>query len=93
MVCVEFLTGSSVNDKIVDIKFSAHDTFLEYPSSGILNIEILESPMIYAFTSTETLSRNERGGFGALKSDSTHHFFRNACTKSGSLLFSQFSGC
>jgi hypothetical protein len=26
-----------------------------------------------------------------LKSDSTHHFFRNACTKS--LRFSQFSGC
>ena len=40
-----------------------------------------------------TLSRNERGKFGALKSDSTHHFFRNACTKSGSLRFSQFSGC
>jgi hypothetical protein len=37
------------------------------------------------------LSRNERGRFGALKSDSTHHFFRNACTKSGSLRFSQFS--
>jgi hypothetical protein len=31
--------------------------------------------------------------FGPLKSDSTHHFFRNACTKSGSLRFSQFSGC
>jgi len=31
--------------------------------------------------------------FGALKSDSTHHFFRNTCTKSGSLRFSQFSGC
>jgi AMMECR1 domain-containing protein len=28
------------------------------------------------------LSRNERGVFGALKSDS-RHFFRNACTKSG----------
>ena len=42
--------------------------------------------------SRETLSRNERGRFGALKSDSTHHFFRNACTKSGSLRFSQFSG-
>jgi hypothetical protein len=27
------------------------------------------------------------------KSDSTHHFFRNACAKSGSLRFSQFSGC
>jgi hypothetical protein len=31
------------------------------------------------------LNRNESGRFGALKSDSTHHFFRNACTKSGSL--------
>ena len=37
--------------------------------------------------------RNESGRFGALKSDSTHYFFRNACTKSGSLRFSQFSGC
>jgi hypothetical protein len=37
--------------------------------------------------------RNERRRFGALKSDSTHHFFRNACTKSGSLRFSQFPGC
>ena len=27
------------------------------------------------------------GGVGALKSDSTHHYFRNACTKSGSLRF------
>jgi hypothetical protein len=34
--------------------------------------------------------RNESGRFVALKSDSTHHFFRNACTKSGSLRFSQF---
>jgi hypothetical protein len=24
---------------------------------------------------------------------SSNHFFRNACTKSGSWLFSQFSGC
>ena len=41
----------------------------------------------------ESLSCNESGRFGAFKSDSTHHFFRNACTKSGSLRFSQFSGC
>ena len=41
----------------------------------------------------EPLNRNESGRFGALKSDSTHHFFRNACTKSVSLRFSQFSGC
>jgi len=38
------------------------------------------------------LNRNESGSFGALKSDSTHHFFGNDCTKSGSLRFSQFSG-
>jgi hypothetical protein len=41
----------------------------------------------------EPLNRNESGWFGALKSESSHHFFRNACTKSGSLRFSQFSGC
>ena len=41
----------------------------------------------------ETLSRIERGRFGALKFDSNHHFFRNVCTKSGSLRLSQFSGC
>jgi hypothetical protein len=41
----------------------------------------------------EPLNRNESGRFGALNSDSAHHFFRNACTKSGSLRFSQFSGC
>jgi hypothetical protein len=35
----------------------------------------------------------ESGRFGALKSDSIHHFFRNACTKSESFRFSQFSGC
>ena len=38
-------------------------------------------------------NRNESGRFGTIKSDSTHHFFRNACTKSGSLQFSQFSSC
>ena len=35
----------------------------------------------------EPLNRNESGRFGALKSDSAHHFFRNACTKSVSLRF------
>ena len=28
-----------------------------------------------------------------ISADSTHHFFRTACTKSGALRFSQFSGC
>jgi len=35
----------------------------------------------------------ESGRFGAVKSDPTHHFFGNACTKSRSLRCSQFSGC
>ena len=34
---------SHVYSKIVDIKFSAHDAFLEYSSSGTLKIEWLES--------------------------------------------------
>jgi hypothetical protein len=38
-------------------------------------------------------NRNGSGRFGAVNSDSTHHFFGNACTKSGPLRFSQFSGC
>jgi hypothetical protein len=38
----------------------------------------------------EPLTRKESGKFGVLKSDSTHHFFRNACTKSGSLRFHSF---
>ena len=36
---------------------------------------------------------NESGRFGAVKSDSIHHFFGNVCTKSGPFRFSQFSGC
>ena len=55
-------------------------------------------PILFLYLNTVTVTagtfeRNESGRFGALKSDSTHHSFRNACTKSGSLRFSQFSGC
>ena len=38
-----------------------------------------------------TFERNANGRFGAVKSDSTHHFFGNACTKSGPLRVCQFS--
>jgi len=33
-------------NKNVDIKFSVHDTFLEWPSSGMLKMERLESLII-----------------------------------------------
>ena len=46
-----------------------------------------------AIVTAALLNRHESGRFGAVKSDSTHHFFGNACTKSGSLRFFQFSGC
>ena len=41
----------------------------------------------------EPFNRNGNGGFGAVKSDSTHHFFGNVCIKSGPFRFSQFSDC
>jgi hypothetical protein len=34
------------SNKKVDIKFSAHDTFLKSPSSGTLKVEILENQII-----------------------------------------------
>ena len=51
-------------------------------------------PILFLYLNTvtvtaEPLNRNESGRFGALKSDSIHHFFRNSCTKSGLLRFSQ----
>jgi len=40
---------SLTKNKNVDIKFSAHDTFLEEPSLGTLKIERLESQIILKF--------------------------------------------
>jgi hypothetical protein len=67
-------------------------------SSVILLLPLLPILFQYCYQYCYSYSRNlwavmKLGGFGTLKSDSTHHFFRNACTKSGSLRFSQFSGC
>jgi hypothetical protein len=56
-------------------------------------LTFLTSLSLYIFTKWKCIAYNESGRFGALKSDSTHHFFRNDCTKSGSLRFSQFSSC
>jgi len=36
----------SLDNKNVDIKFSAHDEFLEYPSSDMLEIERLEGQKV-----------------------------------------------
>jgi len=41
-----FLPQIVLKKNNVDIKFSAHSTFLELPSSGMLKIERLESQII-----------------------------------------------
>ena len=70
---------------------------IDVPTSS-LNLVLLWQ-LFYLFCSSIVINTvivtagNENGRFGALRYDSTHHFFRNACTKSGSLRFSQFSGC
>jgi hypothetical protein len=76
-----------------DVKVFLTFTFTEY---GTVLTTIL--PILFLYLNTVIVTagdfeRNESGRFGALKSDSTHHLFRNACTKSGSLWFSQFSRC
>ena len=46
-IMVENITFTFLgNDKNVDIKFSAHDAFLEKPSSGTLKTKILENQII-----------------------------------------------
>jgi hypothetical protein len=78
----------------IDKKYLWHCCWLPY----LYTISLYQNPS-FTIVSAETeyiskpLNRNESGRFGAVKSDSTHHFFGNACTKSGSLRFSQFSGC
>ena len=58
--------------------------------SYILNIKIRPLVTEYALTIKLVGGTSSTHSFNP---DSTHHFFRNACTKSGSLRFSQFSGC
>ena len=50
---------SYIYNKNVDIKFSAHDAFLENPSTGTLQIEILDCKIIYSFGSNKTKCVNE----------------------------------
>jgi hypothetical protein len=59
--------------KIISLKITL------FLSVNTLTLSIVINTVI---VTAETLSRNERGRFGALKSDLPHHFFRNACTKS-----------
>ena len=42
MCNIDIIKKKIVYNKNIDIKFNAHNTFLEKPSSGTVNIEILE---------------------------------------------------
>ena len=49
VVLFSILSASLDCNKNVDIKFSVHDTFLEYPLSGTLKSEILENQTIVKY--------------------------------------------
>jgi hypothetical protein len=67
-----------------------------YEKKVIKQFWLTISPLQRKKSSSLTLTHDFRnpGSWEPLsRNDSTHHFIRNACTKSGSLRFSQFSGC
>jgi hypothetical protein len=87
------------NNNLILSSFMTYLIFLVFLCCIIMCFYVLTSELWYplrfphkndgqfVFTNTYLLT------LLALKSDSTHHFSRNACIKSGSLRFSQFSGC
>jgi hypothetical protein len=88
-------TEQSEINRLVD-KSKVKDFIDQQKKKSTVNCTKRDLNIVYKWLVSKnelTLNRNESGKFGALKSDSTHHFVRNACTKSGSLRFSQFSGC
>ena len=76
-----------------DVKIFFDIYVTEYGTALTTILPILFLYLNTVIVTAGTFERNESGRFGSLKSDSTHHFFRNACTKSGSLWFTEFSGC
>jgi hypothetical protein len=81
-----------INEKWQEKGFFFINDIMKTNGNGLMSVEELD--LKYQITNTCMFyNSKESGRFGTLKSDSTHHFFRNACTKSGSLRFSQFSGC
>ena len=68
---------------------------------GILNIVLyIEKSLLYIIDNFPLISQSDilrikklKNVYDQFQSTFKFHFFRNACTKSGSLRFSQFSGC
>ena len=98
-VRIKFYFFATAKVKIVKIKRSFINVWrksvfdIYFTEFGTALTTVLPILFLYCYKYCYSDSRNESGKFDALKSDSTHHFFRIACTKSGSLRFSQFSGC
>ena len=98
-VRIKFYFFATAKVKIVKIKRSFINVWrknvfdIYFTEFGTALTTVLPILFLYCYKYCYSDNRNESGRFDALKPDSTHHFFRNACTKSGSLRFSQFSGC
>jgi hypothetical protein len=71
-LCSKMFPGfNCVFSKVKNCIWYCFDNYFTYVVLVLLYILLKWQP--------EPLSRNESGRFGALKSDSTRHFFRNAC--------------
>ena len=73
-----------------DVKIFLTFTFTEYGTALTTVLLILSLYLNTVTVTAGTFERYESGRFGALKSDSTHHFFRNACTSQGHYGFHSF---
>ena len=93
----------SKNDADEDVSvislISSSGGYINGRNSANLELLIDKTSSIYLYVKLKALASWTFLSFtrfwrnSALKFDSTHYFFRNASAKSGSLRFSQFSGC
>ena len=56
----------------------------------VYNCVLMDTYITRDTCKNDMLTINNKREVGAVKSDSIHHFFRNACTKSGPLRFPSF---
>jgi hypothetical protein len=79
--------------KNIWISFLNANRNFTFNTSLSMRILFCLSSICFAYIHCIQCSPLASGRFGDVKSYSTHHFFGNAYTKSGSLRFSQFSDC
>jgi hypothetical protein len=97
-IYLEFDDSGQISTKIYDKRDDFNFKIINFPNmcSNILyTFSLYENPSFIIFSAeTEYIStRSWYRNINFLRDRIRRNFFRNACTKSGSLRFSQFSGC